>query len=398
MLGCMLCLITVGVLVIYASGNPQQAGPDGQRQNSQLWKKQCVFAAAGFAGFVLINSFNYRRLGAASPWLYIGIVALLAVLLADKYIINLPFVPLKNGSRRWIAVGTLPQFQPSEFFKLIYIIALAWHLRFRSNYRNFSALIGPFLLTLLPMVLILLEPDLGTVLLMMPVLFAMLFIAGAKLKHLLLIILLAVIASPLLWQHMHGYQKMRVSSLLIQNRIDGSPSWFRREVEQHKWLSSALGVSKNQLANWEIDEGYQLSRSKLAIASGGLGGQGYRAGPFIKYNFLPYRYNDFIFALIGHQWGFVGCTLLVGLYTLLIMCAAEIAAACTDPFGRYIAAGIIAMFAIQILANISMTIGLMPITGITLPLISYGGSSLVVNMMLMGLLNNAGRNGVRFSS
>ncbi|MCD4831157.1 MAG: rod shape-determining protein RodA [Anaerohalosphaeraceae bacterium] len=390
-LGCMAALIVIGVVVIYASGNPNVENSASQMRNSGLWKKQCVFAAAGFAGFVLINSFNYRKLGAISPWLYIIIIGLLGVLLVDKYIINLPFVPVKHGSRRWLVFGSLPQFQPSEFFKIIYITALAWHLRFRSNYRNFSALIAPFLLTLLPMVLILLEPDLGTVMLMMPVLFAMLFIAGAKLKHLLLIVLLAILASPLLWLQMHDYQRMRISSLLIQNNIDGSSTWFRKQVEKHEPLAKTLGLSKNQLRNWEIDEGYQLTRSKLAIASGGASGQGYRTGPFIKYHFLPDRHNDFIFAIIGHQWGFAGCVGLMGLYALLIACGMEIASGNTDPFGRYIAAGILAMFTIQILANISMTIGLMPITGITLPFISYGGSSLVVNIMLVGLLSNVGR-------
>jgi rod shape determining protein RodA len=132
-------------------------------------------------------------------------------------------------------------------------------------------------------------------------------------------------------------------------------------------------------------------RSKLAIASGGLYGQGFREGPFIKYKFLPDRHNDFIFALICHQWGFAGAVLLIGLYALLIACAIEIAAASLDSFGGYIAAGIAVLFAIQILVNISMTIGLMPITGITLPFVSYGGSSLLVNITSVGLLNNIAR-------
>lgn len=391
MLLCAATLVTVGILVIYASGNPEQSKADVRMENPDLWKKQCVFACVGLAGFGVINSFNYRRLGEMSFWLYVGIVGLLGVLLIDKYMFNLPFVPVKHGSRRWIVIGTLPQIQPSEFFKLIYIVALAWYLRFRSNYRKFSALIGPFVLTFLPMVLILLEPDLGTVLLMMPVLFAMLFIAGAKVKHLLLVVVMAVVASPVLWLQMHDYQKMRVSSLLVQNNIDGNPSWFRQKIEQHDWLANGLGVSKNQLKNWEIGDGYQLTRSKLAIASGRISGQGYRSGPFIKYRFLPDRHNDFIFALVGHQWGFIGCVGVIGIYAILIACGMEVASSTNDPFGRYIASGIVAMFAIQVLANISMTIGLMPITGITLPLISYGGSSLLVNITAVGLLNNVSK-------
>ena len=120
-------------------------------------------------------------------------------------------------------------------------------------------------------------------------------------------------------------------------------------------------------------------------------GYGFRKGPFLKYNFLPYRYNDFIFATIAHQWGFLGCIGLLILYVIVIGCGLEIAANNTDPFGRLLAIGIISMFTVEILINVSMTVGLMPITGLTLPFISYGGSSLLVNMASVGLLNNVGR-------
>lgn len=383
-------LVIIGVMMIYASGNPSVSDSEQLSATAGLWQKQCIFAGVGFAGFIIMNSFSYRKLGPASFWLYAGILVLLAVLLLDR-IINLPFVPVKHGSRRWIVIGTLAQFQPSEFFKLIYVIALSWHLRYRSNYRSFSVLVPPFILTFLPMILILFEPDLGTVLLMMPVFLTMLFIAGAKVKHLVAIIALAILAFPVLWLGMHDYQRMRISSVLLQNKIDGSKSWFRDKVEEHPWLSRVLGVRSEKVRNWEIGEGYQLMRSKLAIASGGFYGQGFREGPFIKYKFLPERHNDFIFALIGHQWGFAGAVLVMALYALLIACAIEIAAASFDVFGGYIAAGIAAVFAIQILVNIGMTIGIMPITGITLPFVSYGGSSLLVNIVSIGLLNNIAR-------
>jgi rod shape determining protein RodA len=390
LLACAVGLVVIGMMMIYASGNPARSDGEQSGSTSELWKKQCIFAGVGFVGFIIINSFSYRKLGPASFWLYGGVLILLAVLLLDR-IINIPFIPVKHGSRRWIEIGPLPQFQPSEFFKLIYIIALAWYLRYRSNYRNFSSLMPLFILTFLPMVLILLEPDLGTVLLMMPVFLSMLFIAGAKVKHLVIIILLAALSFPLLWLQMHDYQRMRISSVLLQNKVDGSESWLKEQVEKHKWLSNILGVSGEKMRNWEIGEGYQLMRSKLAIASGGFCGQGFRKGPFIKYEFLPERHNDFIFALVAHQWGFAGTVLVMALYTLLVACALEIAGASADPFGSYIAAGIGAVFTIQVIVNISMTIGLMPITGITLPFISYGGSSLLVNIISIGLLNNIAR-------
>jgi cell division protein FtsW (lipid II flippase) len=380
-------LVAIGIMMIYASGNPADSAAGS---SADMWKKQAIFAAVGFIGFIIINSFSYKKLGPASFWLYAGIIILLSILLLDR-IVHLPFVPIKKGSRRWIVLGSLLQFQPSEFFKLIYIIALGWHLRYRSNYRRLSALIPPFLLTILPMALILLEPDLGTVLLMMPVFLTMLFLAGAKVKHLIVIIALAILAFPVLWMQMHDYQRMRISSVLFQSGIDGSESWLKKQSAKHAWLANIFGVSSERLRNWEGGEGYQLTRSKLAIASGGLSGQGYRSGPFVKYKFLPERHNDFIFALISHQWGFAGAVLIMGLYALLVVCGLEISAASSDVFGSYIAAGISIVFAIQVLVNIGMNIGIMPITGITLPFVSYGGSSLLVNILSVGLVNNIGR-------
>jgi len=383
-------LVTISIMMIYASGNPYDSTAS-LGGITDIWKKQAIYAAGGLLGFIFINSFDYKKLGHISGWLYIGIVILLAVVLLDR-VVDLPFVPLKKGSRRWITFGSLLQIQPSEFFKLVYIIALGWHLRYRSNYRNLSALLPPFLLTILPMALIFLEPDLGTVLLMMPVLLTMLFLAGAKVKHLVLILTIAFLAIPVLWLNMHDYQRMRVSSVLLQSRIDGSDNWLKQQSSKRPWLANLLGVSAERLRTWEVGEGYQLTRSKLAVASGGFSGQGFRSGPFVKYGkFLPEKHNDFIFAFICHQWGFAGALLMLALYALLVACGLEIASASNDVFGSYVAAGISIIFAIQVLVNIGMNIGLMPITGITLPMVSYGGSSLVVNIMSVGLVNNIGR-------
>ncbi|HAL45773.1 MAG: hypothetical protein A2Y12_14680 [Planctomycetes bacterium GWF2_42_9] len=383
-------LVAVSIMMIYASGNPADTN-DQANSITDIWKKQAIFAAAGCVGFIFINSFSYKKLGAISGALYIGIILILASLLLGHFF-TIPFIPEKNGSLRWITFGSFIQIQPSEFFKLIYVIALGWHLRYRSNYRNLSSLLPPFLLTIIPIILILLEPNLGTVLLMMIVFLTMLFLAGAKIKHVVMIISVAVIAVPIMWMNMHDYQRMRVCSLLLQSRIDGSDNWLKEQSGKRPWLANLLGVSAERLRTWETGKGFQLTRSKLAIASGGLSGQGYRSGPFIKYaKFLPEKHNDFIFATIAHQWGFGGGLLVIGLYALLVACGLEIAAASTDMFGSYVAAGISVVFAVQVIVNIGMNIGLMPITGLTLPLVSYGGSSLVVNIMAVGLVNNIGR-------
>ena len=385
-----LLVISAGILTLYALGHPAQTDENGPNNLENLWKKQLFFALIGLFAFWAVNLLNYRRLGALSYWMYAGVLLLLITLLFSKYLYRLPFAPPINGTFRWLKISfgsfELPRLQPSELFKIVYLLALSWYLRYRSNYRHFQALIGPFVLTLLPMGLILLEPDLGTVMLIMPILFIMLFIAGAKVKHLVIILLLAVLVSPVMWHSIKGYQRMRISALLLQN------AKIRQLTTDHPFISRLLvGKPKFSENDWQMGAGYQLIRSKYAIASGGPTGYGFRQGPFIKYDFLPERENDFIFAIVSHQWGFWGCIGLFALYGVIIICGLEIAWQNNDPFGRLLAVGISAMFIVEILVNIGMTIGLMPITGLTLPFVSYGGSSLLRCMVAVGILNNIGR-------
>ena len=386
-------LVGIGIVTIYSVGHPAESSPATETEElAAYWKKQVVFALMGLAGFIIVNLINYRWWGTASYWILGIVLVLLALLLVSKYVVTLPFAKPKADTYRWIwiTVGgrTLPSLQPSEFCKVAYIMALAWYLRFRSNYSRFKALIGPFALALLPMLLILPEPDLGTVMLMMPILFIMLFVAGAKVKHLLLIILMALLVSPLLWFRMRPYQRRRISSVLLQSE------WIREKAERHPTLGTILVGTEFSTRKWKNDWGYHLIRSKYAIASGGTDsatGYGFRHGPFIKYGFLDHRHNDFIFAVIAHQWGFWGCLALLALYVIIVSCGLEIAANNTDPFARLFAVGLVTLFVVEVLINVGMTVGLMPITGLTLPLVSYGGSSLLVSMASIGLLNNIGR-------
>ena len=388
LLAATLALVAIGIATIYSLGQPAQLSPASQTNELQVfWEKQLQFAGIAIVGFIAVNLINYRRLGTLSYWIYTFVLLLLAVLLLDK-VVDIPFVPLINNTRRWLRIGTSSTFiqvQPSEVCKLAYILALAWYLRYRSNYRNFSTLLGPFALTVLPMLLILLEPDLGTVLLMMPVFFTMLFVAGAKGRHLLIVMLMALLVSPILWRKMNHYQRIRISSVLLQNK------WMQAKAEKYPMLGQILVRRKFSTKQWKNDWGYHLIRSKYAVASGGITGHGFRQGPFVKYNFLPARHNDFIFAVIAHQWGFLGCLGLLGLYVIIIGCGLEIAAHNTDPFGKLLAVGIVVMFTVEVIVSVSMTLGLMPITGLTLPLVSYGGSSLLVSLASVGLLNNIGR-------
>jgi len=403
MLTSAILLFLMGLAMIYAAGNParseQQADPNQAQQAVQdtyenkpdaqsplafVWKRQIIYAIAGILAFLCVNLIDYRRLGAVSYWLYAGVLILLTVLVLDiKF--NFPFVPVVKGARRWIRIGSFVQIQPSEFCKIAYILALAWYLRFRSNYRTIRGLIGPFALTVLAMILILLEPDLGTVLLMMPILFSMLFVAGARVRHLLLVMALAVLVSPLLWHFMEDYQRMRISCVLLQNEK------IFNIVKKNPRIAKVLVGDPDKLRTWKRNEGYQLIHSKQAIASGGLTGYGFAKGPYNQYNYLPERHNDFVFAMVAHQWGLVGCGLVLVLYVVIFAGGLEIAYVNTDPFGRLAAVGIVAMFAVEVIVNISMTLGLTPITGLTLPFVSYGGSSLLGSFIALGLLNNIGR-------
>lgn len=417
LLSATLALVGIGVLNIYAVGHPSDELPDdafsqaakpeqtpqttAEKPDSELeapkqpskyagnYKKQLAFAGGGLICLMLINLFSYERLGPFSYALYAVMLVLLAIILVDKEITTIPFVHDRQGIHRWIKIGFGFQIQPSEFCKIAYILALAWYLRFRSNYRKFLGLIGPFALTLLAMVLILLEPDLGTVLLMMPILFSMLFVAGAKVKHLLIILCMGLAVSPILWNFMKGYQRMRISSVLLQNER------IFEAARNKPWLGEMLAGDDYQdtLRTWRRADGYQLMQSKQAIASGGLSGYGFAKGPFIQnpYINLPEAHNDMIFATIAHQFGFWGCGLVLLLYSIIIGCAIELAWLNTDPFGRLVAVGIASMFAVQVIVNVGMSLGLMPLTGLTLPLVSYGGSSLIVNFIAIGLINNIGK-------
>jgi cell division protein FtsW (lipid II flippase) len=408
-------LVTIGIVTIYAVGHPAPSTVEGPKQENQQsdtqqldqqgseltfaddapklnrysnkWKKQLAFAVVGGVCLVLVNLFHYQRLGRISYVLYAVILAMLALLLVDR-VVNLPFVHERLGIRRWFKIGFGFLIQPSEFCKIAYVLALAWYLRFRSNFRTFTGLVGPFALTLLAVVLILLEPDLGTAMLLMPVLFTMLFVAGANFKHLALILCLGLAVSPLMWKFMRPYQRMRISSVLLQNKK------VMNAARNNEKLAKLLVGDPDKLRTWRRAEGYQLLHAKRAIASGGVTGYGLGKGPYLQsqdHLRLPEADNDLIFAVIAHQFGILGCGVVLLSYVVLIACAIELAWLNTDPFGRLVAVGIAASFAVQVLVNVGMVLGMMPITGLTLPLVSYGGSSMVANLIAVGLLNNIGR-------
>ena len=321
--------------------------------------RQGVFFIVGMLAAAVVAFPHYVRLRRFSyPLLFIVIVLLVFVLV--------PAVPdflvrPRNGARRWINVG-ITDFQPSELAKIAFVLALASYLRLRKNYRRLTGLIAPFALTFVPMGLILIEPDLGTALLFLPTLFAMLIAAGAKLSHVALIIFLGCASAPMMYPLLKPHQKTRIEAMLKQ--ITGDTSHLD-------------------------DSGFQADRAQTLVASGQITGAGKEmAGHLVRYNGLPEDHNDMIFAVIGARWGLLGGLCTIGLYLLFLGGGVMVAAMCREPFGRLVAVGFIAIIFAQMTINIGMTIGLLPITGMTLPFISYGGSSLISNWLMAGLLLN----------
>lgn len=364
-------LALVGVLSMY--------GVESVRAGRPMFTiKQMLFLGVSAGAGVGILKIGYRRIARyAYPIALLAVALLVPLTVAKTLGIELGgLLSPRRNVYRWI---TLPGFhlQPSEIMKLAYILALAHYLRFRKNYRQFSGLLLPFGLTMIPLGLILTEPDLGTALLMMPVLFVMLFLAGAHLKHLALIALVGVVCVPFVAK---PYQIARITTLLMQSES------FRERVAEDPERYAFLRLDQQSVANWRQGNGWQLIHSKAALGSGGVLGQGWGEGTYVDYGFLPDRHNDFVFSLVGHQFGLLGCLVILGCFAAIIMAGATIATATTEPEGRLLAVGVVALLAAQVTINIGMTVGLMPITGMTLPFVSYGGSSLLVNSTAVALL------------
>ena len=367
-------LSALGILSIWAD-NPV----DGTRQ--------LVFLGVAFACMALFQAVDYRTIGRLSWGFYV--MSLLLVLytvvggwLDGRGMTPLPGTKITKGACNWIRFGTF-SLQPAELMKVGFILVLARYLRFRSNYRTFKGLIPPFLLALVPLVLILKQPDLGTALVFIPILFGMLFVAGAKVSHLLAIVLIAASLTPIAW--FAG----KDSDDVPYSRLPGFRYLPTMIKDYQRARVRALFTDDNDPAALK-KENFQTYRAMTAFASGGPTGKGPGNIPVGMH--VPEAHNDMVFALIGEQFGFLGSAVVLGAYIVLFAAGIEISAATKEPFGRLIALGIVAMLAGQTFINLMVAMRLMPVTGVTLPFVSYGGSSLLASYMAAGLLLNVGQN------
>ncbi len=291
---------------------------------------------------------------------------LLAIVVGLLVFVLIPWLPEaivrpRNGARRWINV-VVTDMQPSELAKIAWVLALASYLRYRKNYRRLTGLLLPLGLTFIPMALILVEPDLGTAMLFLPTLFAMLVAAGAKLRHLALVMVIGLSLAPAMYPLLKPHQKDRIKAMAAQMVGDD---------------------------RYHNDIGFQAARAMTLAGAGRWTGVGRdHAAALITYNALTEDHNDMIFAVVTCRWGILGAMTVWGFFLLLCGGGLVIAAQCKDPFGRLVPVGLVTVFFSQMAINTGMTIGVMPITGMTLPFVSAGGSSLVSAWIMIGLLVN----------
>jgi len=350
-----LAIALIGVLSIYSSTYQKELA-----LWQDIYKRQILWLAIGVVCFFLMSGFNYRKLWDASYFIY-GLALLLLLLVFSLGIIRL-------GAQRWLKLAWF-NFQPSEFVKLAVIIFLARYFS-RKSESDISLLSGkfgifrgialPFVFVAVPMFLVIEQPDLGSGLMLLLVFVSLLYLTDVRLKYIVVLLVLLLAPLPFLWNFLRPYQKDRLLVFLNPN-ID------------------PLGA------------GYTVIQSRIAIGSGGFFGKGWLSGTQSQLYFLPESHTDFIFATFSEQWGFLASVLLISLYYLLIRQGFIIAKRTQDSFGKLLAYGISILLALQVFINISMNMGLAPVVGLPLPLLSYGGSSIVATFISLGILVNIDR-------
>lgn len=352
-LGSAFLLAALGIYSINLSSGFDARGLSG------LALRQVIYMSVGVAAMACAALPHYRRFGPLA-WPALGCSLVLLMFLLVPFVPSALVTP-RNGARAWIDLGPI-SLQPAEFAKVAYILALARYLRFRKNIRSFAGFIPPAMITFVPVVLIVLQPDLGSALLFVPALFAVLVAAGARLKHIMLVVALGLVLAPLSYPFLLPHQKERINAMVRQVQGDTS----KADTTQ-----------------------YQSLKAITLVGAGGIAGlDAEHSRAVIDFNDLPEQHNDMIFAVIANRFGFLGGLATLGLYLTFIAGGLLAAARCKDPFGRLVAVGVVSFIASQAVVNIGVVLGLVPVVGITLPFVSYGGSSMLSCFIGAGLLAN----------
>ena len=331
-----LAVCTAGLVVLFSAGG----------EDVGVFLRQATRVAIGLAVLVAAAQVPPRVLRALAPWVYAGgVMLLVAVALVGE---------ISMGAQRWLDLGIV-RFQPSEIMKIAVPLACAWFLQERPLPPSLGTLVVLAVAILVPVLLIAEQPDLGTSLLVAAGGVLVVLLAGLQLRYILGLGAVVAGAVPILWHYLHDYQRQRVLTFLNPQE-------------------DPLGA------------GYHTIQSQIAIGSGGVFGKGYMNGSQAQLEFLPERSTDFIFAVIGEEWGLVGLAVLIGLYLLVIARGLYIAMQAQDTFTRLVAGALTLLFAVYMFVNAGMVAGLLPVVGVPLPLVSYGGTSMVTLMAGFGIL------------
>ncbi len=338
-------LVGYGVLMVWSatSGSPAGTG---------MLHRQVVGVLIGLVPLLALALFDYKVLQHWTGPLMVALSSLLIAVLVPGLGI------VVNGQRNWLAIGPIRLFQPSEPAKLLLIVILAGVIaEFKGKIGTPAEVGRVFAFVAVPLGLLLLEPDLGTALVFIAITMGMLLIGGLKPRWFAAFALVGLLLVGVAFNTpvLKKYQRDRLT-VFIDPSVDPKGA------------------------------GYNLAQSKIAIGSGGLSGKGLRSGTQSSLHFIPERHTDFIFSVLGEELGFLGAVVLLGLYLALLITALEISASSKDLFGALIVAGLITMWTFQILVNVGMTVGIMPITGIPLPFMSFGSSFMVTNLAGVGML------------
>ena len=343
LLGFVLLICGVGIFEIYSATR--------QTKFVGFEVKQTYWVIGGLVLMFLVSMINYQAVLENVHWLYIAsILSLLAVAVVGTRVL---------GAKRWIRLPGGQHFQPSEWIKLVLILALAKYFSdLGGRDVTIRDIVTAFLIAGVPMLLVLKQPDLGTALTYIPVLICALFLGGIKFKHAMTILLLGTVMIYPVWRWgLKPYQKQRLTSF---SEPEADPR----------------------------GSGYQIQQSLIAVGSGGLTGKGALKGSQTQGAFIPIPYTDFIMAAFAEEHGFVGCLLVLLLYFIVLMRLIQNAQSAPDRAGTLIIMGVVAVLVFHILVNVGMVVGFMPVTGIPLPLLSYGGSSVLFTFLALGIVNN----------
>ncbi len=347
-----LTITFLGLVTIYS------ASTHSTRVSQDVFYQQLICAAVGLTVMFLLSQFDYRKFYDMAYGIYAGsLICLGLVLTVGRDIL---------GAKRWLEIGFI-NFQPSELAKVAIIIALGRYFCGQRPTHDFDVrtrreglmkdLFIPLFMAVVPTLLVFKQPDLGTAILLFGIFLTMLYVSDIEQKYFLRFVVVCLLAVPLMWHVLKPYQRDRLLVFLNPN-ID------------------PLGA------------GYTIIQSKIAVGSGMIFGKGWLAGEQNQLNFLPERHTDFIFAVIGEEWGLVGTIFLLACFYFLVMCCFQVAQQTKDKFGMLVAMGMMAILTMQVIINIGMVLGVFPVVGIPLPLVSYGRSSYLMFAFILGFMLN----------